>query len=632
MAFARTIWKLLVGIKDGLVLIAMLLFFAGLYLVLTVRPTVATVQGGALLLDINGPIVEEPAQVQPLALLTGGDTPAREYAAGDLIRALRTAASDSRIKAVALDLSGFAGGGQVTLHDVGQALDTVRAAGKPVLVYSGLYDDSSYLLASHASEVWVDPMGGALPAGPGGTHLYFGPLLQKLGIDVHVFRVGTYKSAVEPYILGGMSPAARENYTALYGALWQNWKDDVGKARPKANLAMVTGDTTAWLNAANGDGAKAAMTAGLADRIGDRVQFGERVAALVGKSTTNTRPGNFLATPLKTWLGANPVATPGKAIGVITIAGEMVPGKAGPGSAGGDRIARLLDDGLDNNYSALVVRVDSPGGAVEAGEKIRAAIARYRAKNIPVVVSMANLAASGGYWVTTPGERVFAEPATITGSIGVFGLLPSFEKALAKVGVAADGVRSTPLSGQPDPFAGYPQQFSDLMQGEINFIYGRFLALVGAARGKTPADVDKIAQGRVWDGGTARQIGLVDQFGNLDDALAYAASRAKLKPGEWHAEYLKTPESALSRIAREIAEQRSPDDDDTPQGQDMTALANRRGAMVLNKALADLTRISSAQGAEAYCLGCPALPGAPLAKPDPNTPLGLLARLAAFTR
>jgi protease-4 len=247
---------------------------------------------------------------------------------------------------------------------------------------------------------------------------------------------------------------------------------------------------------------------------------------------------------------------------------------------------------------------------------------------------MANLAASGGYWVSTPAERIFAEPGTITGSIGVFGLLPSFEKALAKYGVAADGVRTTPLSGQPDPFAGYPQALSDVIQGEINFIYARFLSLVGTARGKTPADVDKIAQGRVWDGGTARQIGLVDQLGNLDDALAYAAGRAKLKSGEWHAEYLHTPEPALSRLARQLAEQRDPDEDndDNAAAHDMVALANVRTAAMLEKTLADLARVTSARSAQAYCLGCPELPGAAAPKPDTNTPLGVLARLIAFTR
>jgi protease-4 len=230
---------------------------------------------------------------------------------------------------------------------------------------------------------------------------------------------------------------------------------------------------------------------------------------------------------------------------------------------------------------------------------------------------------------------VFAEPATITGSIGVFGILPSFEKGLAKLGVAADGVRTTSLAGQPDPFAGYPQPFTDMVQAEIEHIYARFLSLVGQARGKSPQDVDKIAQGRVWDGGTARQIGLVDQFGGMDDALAYAAARAGLKPGEWHPEYLRKPESKLAQLFRQLAQQETDGDDDDNAdnaGQDMTALASRRSAMLLARALSDVTRISTSQGVEAYCLDCPAEPAAIPPAPRDSATLGLLARLAAFTK
>jgi protease-4 len=629
MAFAFKIWKLLVGIKDLLVLLFMLLFFWALYAVLTVRPNVATVTEGALLLKLDGALVEEPAEPQPLQLLMADTTPTREYAARDVIRALRGAASDTRVKAVVLDLSRFTGGGKVTLHDVGAALDEVRAAKKPVLAYAALYDDDGIQLVSHASEIWVDPMGGAIPTGPGGTHLYYAQLLEKLGIDAHVFRVGTFKSAVEPYFRPSMSPEARENYQQLYGALWQNWKDEVSKARPRVNLALATGDPAAWLRASGGDAAKAAVAAGLADKIGDEAAFGARVAEIVGKSSSTTRPGSFANTPLATWLAANPADSSGRAIGVITVAGEMVPGKAGPGTAGGERIARLLDDGLDNNYAALVVRVDSPGGAVVAGEQIRTAIARYREKKIPVVVSMSNLAASGGYWVTTAAERVFAEPSTITGSIGVFAVLPSFEKALGKIGVHADGVQSTPLSGQPDPLAGYSQPFSDMVQIEVENIYARFLALVGQARGKSPQEIDKIAQGRVWDGGSARQLGLVDQFGTLDDALAFAANRAGLSTGGWHAEYLKKPETGLSKVLRQFAQQQA-DPDDEGSAQDITGLAATRHAALLQRAMVDVTRLTRSPGIQAYCTDCPVQPGA--ADLAPRSTLQLLLQALSLSR
>ncbi len=637
MAFARTAWRILVGIKDLLVLLLMLLFFVLLYAALSARPAPVAVRDGALLLKLDGAIVEEEAEKQPFdALMQGQGQPgSREYAARDLIRALRSASVDARIKAVALDLSTFTGGGRVSLHDVGAALDGVRAAHKPVLVYGTMYDDAAIQLAAHGSEVWVDPMGAALPTGPGGTHLYYAPLLDKLKITPHVFRVGTYKSAVEPYIRGDMSPEARANYTQLYGALWEDWKQDVARARPRANIAAMTADPLALLRAAGGDAAKATVAAGFADRIGDPVQFGARVAQVAGASTVSGRPGAYAHTSLRTWLDANPVAQSGKPIAVVTVAGLMVPGNGGPGQATSGRIARLLDDALATNPVALVVRVDSPGGAVVAGEEIRSAIARFKVRHIPVVVSMGNLAASGGYWVTTASDRVFAEPETITGSIGVFAVIPSFEQALAKIGVKADGVRTTPLAGQPDLFAGFSPEASALLQTNVEFIYSRFLSIVAGARGKTPQQVDAIAQGRVWDGGTARQLGLVDQFGNLDDALAYAAERAGLKQGDWYPAYLARPESSVGRALRQYADRSNPDPDpDTDtSARDWTAIATQRHLALIQGALDDMLRLGQGAGVQAYCAECPVGPRAATGGAQAQTPgatWSLLARLIAL--
>ena len=626
MAFAGKVWKLLVAIKDGLALILLLLFFLALYAVLTMRPSAGSVRDGALLLKLDGAIVEEPSQPNPLELLLANQAPLHEYAARDLIRALRAAATDARIKAVVLDLSHFTGAGQVTVTDVGAALDAVRAH-KPVLAFAQLYGDDGIQLAAHASEVWIDPMGAAIPTGPGGTHLYYGPLLERFKVDAHVFRVGTFKSAVEPYIRGDMSPEAKENYRALYGALWEDWKADVSRARPRANLAMATADPVGWVKASNGDMARAALAAGLVDRIGDEAAFGERVAQIAGRSDTTHRPGSYANTPLDTWLAANKPATPGKAIGVVTVAGDIVPGEAGPGTAGGERIARLLDDALDEDLAGLVVRVDSPGGAVIAGERIRSAIARFRAKHIPVVVSMANLAASGGYWVTTPANRIFAEPATVTGSIGVFAVIPTVERTLAQYGVHADGFRTTPLSGQPDLTAGLSPEFSAILQAEVEDTYARFLSLVGKSRGRTTQQIDGIAQGRVWDGGSARQLGLVDQFGNLDDALAYAAKAAKLTDGGWHARFLGREPSGLARLLAAMVPSQN---DDRATASDWVALASRRQIDEVSQALAGALRMNAAGGLQAYCSECPVTPAAVQPAPRETGVLAELLRLLPF--
>jgi len=631
MEFARKVWKLLVAIKDGLALLFLLLFFLVLYAALTVRPNAGAVREGALLLSLDGVIVEEPSLPDPLEFLLASEAPLAEYRARDIVRALRAAAKDGRIKAVVLDLSRFIGGGMVHLQDIGEALDEVRAAGKPVLVYATYYADDGLQLAAHASEVWVHPLGGAFVTGTGGNNLYYGRLLEKLKITAHVFRVGTFKSAVEPWMRNDQSPEAREASKALYEALWDAWKADVAKARPKADIALVTSDPVGWLKASDGDAARAARAAHLVDRIGNEAEFGERVAELVGEDGADSAPGGFANTPLDVWLAANKPETPGKEIGVVTVAGEIVDGDAGPGVAGGDRIAGLLDEALERDFAALVVRVDSPGGSLMASERIRAAIARYRERKIPVVVSMANLGASGGYWVAAPAQRILAEPATITGSIGVFAVVPSFERALSDLGVTTDGVKTTPLSGQPDLIGGLNPEVSALIQANVESGYGRFLSLVGKARGKTPEQVDAIGQGRVWDGGTARQLGLVDEFGGLDEALAYAAKAAKLADGKWHPVYLGGALDPLASLLQRLrrGEARAA----FGGGSDWVGLAAARQRRLARRVLADVERIAGARGVQAYCLDCPAgASGASLRRPQRPDLLGHAARgLLSFT-
>ena len=627
MVFAGKVWRLLVGIKDALALLFLLLFFVLLAGALSSRPGAATVREGALLLRIDGAIVEEPSVPDPVQALVSGQMPAGEYRARDLVRALRAAAKDDRIKAVVLDLSRFTGGGQVTLGDVGAALDEVRAAKKPVLAWGLVYDDDGLLLASHASEVWVDPMGGALVMGPGGSNLYYGGLIERLKVTAHVFKAGTYKSAVEPYTRAGLSPEARDNAQALYGAVFEDWKAQVSKARPKANLALATGDPEAWVRASGGDTAKAALAAGLVDRVGNDIAFGQRVAEIAGKDALDKRPGSYAHTALRPWLAANTPTKQGKAIGVVTVAGEIVDGEAGPGLAGGDRIAAALDSALDEDLAALVVRVDSPGGSILASERIREAIARHKAKGRPVVVSMANLAASGGYWVSTPANAIFAEPGTITGSIGVFAVIPSFERALAEYGVTADGVKTTPLSGQPDLIGGLSPGVSGMLQSTVEHHYAHFLGLVGKARGKSVAQVDAIAQGRVWDGGTARQIGLVDRFGNLDDALAEAARLAKLKDGNWHAVRIGGEADPLATILSRLTPR---EDARSGSGGDLVARLARQQAGAMQAALAQVLRLAEPRGAMAYCLECAgeSRVESPSPMPSPGWQSGWLKALA----
>ena len=613
MKFVHAIWKLLVGIKDALVLLLLILFFGSLYGALSARP--APVKDGVLDLNLNGSVVEQPAR-REWADIAGGSR-VQQYRLRDLVAALDKARDDSRIKAVALDLDGFTGGGATAIGDLADAVRRVRGAGKPVVAYGVGYTNDSYALASAASEIWLNPLGGVLVAGPGGSNLYYKGLLDKLGVTANVYRVGTYKSAVEPYIRNDMSPAAKENYTALDQARLESWRQEIKQARPKANIDLFLANMNGAIAAAGGDMAKAALQAGLIDRIGDRRAFENRLADLGGGAGTNGVA--FKQVKLGSYVADVVEKNPKGPIGIVTIAGMIVDGKAGPGSAGGDTIASEIEDGVRNKgIKALVVRVDSPGGSVLASERIRQALLEAKSKKIPVVVSMGSVAASGGYWVSTPGDFIYAEPSTITGSIGVFGVIPSFQGTLQKLGVGADGVKTTPLSGEPDLFKGPSPEASQLIQSGVESMYGRFLGIVAQSRHKTPQQVDQIAQGRVWDGGTAHQIGLVDGFGNLSDAIAKAAQLANLGD-ERGVRYLEQPKSFRDQLIEAFADSSS----DSAVPTDAFSTLARQPQQQLAGVIEEVRSIMSGPSIQARCIECPTVAPARIDEHDLSL-LGLL--------
>jgi len=617
MAFAKSVWRLLVAIKDGLVLALLLLFFGALYAALSARPAPPQLREGALLIEMKGAVVEELQKTDLKSVLTGsaGEPELRER---DVIRALRGAAGDDKIKAVAIDMSKFGGAGFVHAVEIGEAMDSVRKAKKPVLVYGAMLGDRGLLIASHGSEVWIDPLGGAYVEGLGGQNLYFGKLLERLKVSAHVFRVGTYKDFVEPYIRDSMSDPSRAARKALLDTIFAQWRENVLKARPKAQVDKVVADPVGWFKASGGDAAKASLAAGLVDKIGTRAQWGDAIAKISGEDKVGDDvplPGSFAHTTMAAWLAGHPAKKDGRAIGIITVAGEITDGKAGPGSAGGERIAKLIDAASGKKLAALVVRVDSPGGSVTGSEAIRAAILRQKARGVPVVISMANVAASGGYWVSTSGAKIFAQPGTITGSIGIFAVIPSFERALEGWGVKGDGVRTGPLAGQPDVLTGLTPEIEQILQANIESGYGRFIGLVADARKKTPQEVDRIAQGRVWDGGTAHQIGLVDGFGGLDAALADAAGRAGIKDGAWHPVWLGDEVGPVDAVLRQFGGQDNEADDEAAA--DWIGMVTQRQRASLASAMAGAQRLIAVRGAQAYCLECEAA-GAPASGPKPG--------------
>ena len=612
MKFLRAIWKLLVGIKDALVLMLMILFFGMLYGALSARP--APVKSGVLDLSLNGSVVEQPSRRQ-WADITGSSR-IQEYRLRDLVAMLDKARDDDRVKAVALDLDGFAGGGDSAIGDLVEAVRRVRATGKPVVAYGVGYTDSSYALASASSEIWLNPLGGVLISGPGGSNLYYKGLLDKLGVTANVYRVGTYKSAVEPYIRNDMSPEARQNYTALDEARLEVWKQEIKQARPKANVDLFLTNLNGAVAAAGGDLAKAALQAGIVDRIGDRRAFEARLADLGGGAGANGTP--YKQVKLSSYFADVVNQKPTGPIGIVTIAGMIVDGRAGPGTAGGDTIAKEIRYGITRGIKALVVRVDSPGGSVLASERIRQALLEAKAQKIPVVVSMGSVAASGGYWVSTPADFIYAEPSTITGSIGVFGVIPSFQGTLQKLGIGADGVKTTPLSGEPDLFKGPSPQASQLIQSGVDAMYARFLSIVAQSRHKSPQQIDQIAQGRVWDGGTARQIGLVDGFGGVSDAIGKAAELANLG-NERGVRYLEPQPGFRDQLIDALSD----GDSDSSVPDDAFSTLARQPVQQLAGVLAEVRSILSGPSIQVRCLECPPVAPAQTSQKD-LTLLGLM--------
>ena len=613
MRFARAIWRLLVGIKDALVLILLLMFFGALYAALSAKPT--PIGEGVLAMDLDGAVVEQPSRADVSEVVAGG-SPTKEYRLRDLTAALENAKTDNRVKAVALDLDGFTGGGQTALTDLAEAIRDVRASGKPVLAYATGYTDDSYQLASAASEIWLNPLGVVGLAGPGGSRLYYRGLLEKMGVTAHVYRVGTYKAAVEPFTRDDMSPEAEQNAQALANALLETWRESVAKGRPKAQVEPYMRNMTAAVQAAGGDMAKAALNAGLVDKLADRQAFEKRLAQLGGED--DRAVGGYQRVKLPAYVREVVAEQDDGPIGVVTVAGMIVDGKAPAGTAGGDSIAQAIEKGLArDNLKALVVRVDSPGGSVLASERIRQALLEAKRLKLPVVVSMGSVAASGGYWVSTPADFIYAEPSTITGSIGVFGILPSFEGTRAKLGLGADGVKTTPLSGEPDVLNGPSPEANQLLQTSVESIYARFLGIVAQSRKKSPQQIDQIAQGRVWDGGTAHQLGLVDGFGSMDEAIAKAAELAKLGD-ERGVTYLERPLSFREQLLDMLAQQER-DESEAPATDGFAFIAN--SDLKLPQAMAELRSVLTGPNVQVRCLECPGVAPARVERKD----MGFLA-------
>nr|WP_280638939.1 signal peptide peptidase SppA [Sphingomicrobium aestuariivivum] len=577
-----------------LVLIFMLLFFGLLFAVL--RGTPDPVLGdGVLVVDLDGVVVEEAQAPDPFAALAGQPV-MKEWSLPDLLAALDAAKDDDRVSAVALDLDGFLGGGQPAMEEIGEALDAIRATGKTVSAYATGYVGDSYQLAAHADEIHLNPLGAVALAGPGGSQLYYADLLDRLGVTANVYRVGTYKAAVEPFTRSSMSDEARENMRALAETIGEQWREDVTKARPDAQIALAL-DNPVEAFGGSTDLAARARELGLVDALTSRHGWHDRLAELGGADDDAT--GGFKRIELSDYIALETPRERGGEIGVITVAGNIVDGTAGPGIAAGESLVEAIEKAGKRDLKALVLRIDSPGGSALASERIRLAVEELKAeKDIPVIASFGTYAASGGYWVATAADEIVAPTSTLTGSIGVFAVLPSFEGTLEKVGVGVDGVRTTPLSGEPDLFAGPSEAADALFQAGVESTYAKFLALVAEARDMPVDRVATIAEGRVWDGGTARQLGLVDRYGGMEEAVALAAERAGIE-GEPTLHYIQRDLGFAGKFAELLggeAQEEAPADA-------FARIAGRPDAL-LARALDTADQLIAGPSLQARCLEC----------------------------
>ncbi|XHG13833.1 signal peptide peptidase SppA [Salmonella enterica subsp. enterica serovar Abortusequi] len=504
---------------------------------------------GALLLDISGVIVDKPSTNHRLGalgrqLFGASSDRLQENSLFDIVNAIRQAKDDRNITGIVLDLKNFTGADQPSMRYIGKALREFRDSGKPVFAVGENYSQGQYYLASFANKIWLSPQGQVDLHGFATNGLYYKTLLDKLKVSTHVFRVGTYKSAVEPFIRDDMSPAAREADSRWIGELWQNYLHTVSANRQISPQQLFPGAQAIidGLTSVGGDTAKYALDHKLVDALASSADVEKALTKQFGWSKTenNYRAISYYDYSLKT------PADTGGTIAVIFANGAIMDGEETPGNVGGDTTASQIRDArLDPKVKAIVLRVNSPGGSVNASEVIRAELAAARAAGKPVVVSMGGMAASGGYWISTPANYIVASPSTLTGSIGIFGVINTVENSLSSIGVHSDGVSTSPLADISMTKALSPE-VQQMMQLSIEYGYKRFITLVADARKRTPEQIDKIAQGHVWTGEDAKANGLVDSLGDFDDAVAKAAELAKLK--QWHLDYYQDEPTVLDMV------------------------------------------------------------------------------------
>jgi protease-4 len=507
--------------------------------------------GTALILAPTGTLVEARAQLDPIDALMGLGV-SQQTVVRDLIDAIESAAKDERVAMLLLELSEMSSASLTHLSDIGAALQTFREdSGKPVIASGTYFSQGQYFLASFADEIYMHPLGELMLTGMSAYQPYFRDLLDRLKVKIHVFRAGEYKAAVEPYTRSDMSPEAKEANRVMIDQLWSRYLNTVASNRdlPLEVIRTYSNAYDELLTSESGDMARVALNQGLVDELMTLDTFIEQLKQRIGE-----HEDTFKQIDTDSYLAAIrrpsfPSQKP--SIGVLTATGTILMGDQPPGAIGAISIRNLIQDiRKDERIKALVVRVDSPGGSALASELIREELEQLQSSGVPVVVSMASTAASGGYWISATADQIWASPSTVTGSIGVFGIVPEIEATLSAIGINRDGIGTTPYSGSMDLMGSLDEGTQTVLQASVDFIYQTFLSLVARGRDMDIEDVDAIGQGRIWTGQDALELGLVDGLGNLEDSIRAAAELVELS--DYDIKFLSTPLSPQEQFINQL--------------------------------------------------------------------------------
>ena len=556
--FFSAIWNGITRVRLALSNILFLLMLALIYFVYVGGAPEPLPERAALLLNPVGTIVDQKSQAEPLQALLGEPSPAdHEVLLRDVIAAIEYARDDPAINSLVMELDRLMYVGISKTQEIVRALDSFRETGKPVVAVGDYYTQDQYLLASHADSVIAHPLGGVALEGYSSYRNYFREALEKISVNVHVFRVGEHKSAMEPFLRDDMSPGEKEVTGRWLQVLWDQYTATVESRRELAPGAVndYVNNFSGRLTQQGGDTARTALEAGLVDQLLNRSQANGYLTELVGASDED---GWYEAVVFDRYLSRKrPLALPGGVEGewvaVITAQGDMLPGEQPPGKIGGDSLAQLIRDTAEQDgVGAIVLRINSGGGSMFASEIIRQQVLNARAKGVPVVVSMGSVAASGGYYIAADADEIWATPSTVTGSIGVFAAFPTFEQLLQRLGVHTDGVGTTELAGSLRADRPLNPELVAALNSGVEFAYRSFVQLVAAGRDMSLEEAEQLAQGRVWSAPDALEAGLLDGLGGLDDAIAAAAARAGLT--DYETDYVELPRSPRELLLQQLAE------------------------------------------------------------------------------